>query len=426
MGENTGAEETPKQIEFTEDTLKAAISGVMTGQFDKLLKDQRHEFKNTLEEALKEIKKPVDKKPIGGEEKDMGGDNSPKPYTSFGDQLKAVWGVENGQQRDVGLDAINKAATGLGSTIPADGGFLVQTDFNDTLLEDSIATGVIASRINNMPVSANSDSLKLNGVDETSRANGSRQGGVRGYWNDEAEAMTGSKPKFRQMELTLKGLTVLVYVTDKLLGDSTALEAFVNRAASNEFGFKMDDAYLTGDGAGKPMGIKDAPATVSVAKETSQTADTVVYENITNMWSRMSVGSMVRGVWHINQNVFPQLFSMALPIGTAGVPVYMPAGGISGSPYSTLFGRPVIPLEQCETLGDKGDIYFVDWDKYTGITKGGIKAASSIHVRFLNNETAFRFVMQLDGQPERSAALTPYKGGSSFTTSPYITLAERA
>jgi HK97 family phage major capsid protein len=114
---------------------------------------------------------------------------------------------------------------------------------------------------------------------------------------------------------------------------------------------------------------------------------------------------------------------MTINVGTGGVPVYMPAGGVSGAPYATLFGRPVIAVEYCSTLGTEGDIMFLDLSQYLMIDKGGIQTASSMHVRFVNDEQVFRFVYRVDGQPLWNAPLTP--ANSTATQSPFITLATR-
>ena len=103
--------------------------------------------------------------------------------------------------------------------------------------------------------------------------------------------------------------------------------------------------------------------------------------------------------------------------------MYMPAGGVSGAQYSTLFGRPVIPVEQANTIGSLGDISLVDLSQYLLIDKGGLNAASSIHVRFLYDESVFRFIYRVDGQPIWKSTLTPFKG--SNTLSPFVTLAPR-
>jgi len=342
-------------------------------------------------------------------------------FRTIGEQMFAV--MKAGMPGGHADPRLFNAATGLGETVPSDGGFLVQQDFSNELLEQVYQTGILAPRCRRMQISGNSNSIKINGVDETSRAS-TRFGGVVGYWKDEAAQKTASKPKFRQIELNLKKLIGLCYATDELLQDATALESFIRKAFPAEFGFLLDDAIINGTGAGQPLGILNAGCLVSVAKEAGQKADTLVWENVVKMYARLFAQSRNNAVWLINQNVEPQLMQMSMAVGTGGVPVYMPAGGASQSPYATLFGRPVIAIEQCQTLGDKGDIIFADLGGYILAEKGGIQSDMSIHVQFLYDESVFRFVMRVDGQPERASALTPYKG--SDTLSHFVTLDARA
>lgn len=346
------------------------------------------------------------------------------PFGSLGEQLVAVRSAAGDGTIDPRLHEV-RAASGLSESIPSDGGFLVQQDFTAQLLNDVFQTGMLASRCRRISISSNSNSLKINGVDETSRTAGNRWGGIRGYWADEAEEKTGSKPKFRKIELNLNKLIGLCYATDELLDDASALEGVIRQGFASEFGFLVDDSIVNGTGAGMPLGILNAGCTVSVAKETGQAAATILFENIVKMWSRLFAASRPSSVWYINQDTEPQLFAMNMAVGTGGVPVYMPAGGISGQPYSTLFGRPVIAIEQCATLGTVGDVILSDLSNgYILAEKGGVATDVSIHVRFVYDETAYRFVMRIDGQPVRASALTPYKG--SNTQSHFITLATRS
>lgn len=347
-----------------------------------------------------------------------------KPWSSFGEQMLAVRAAAApGGAIDPRL-FIKNAATGLSEAVPSDGGFLVQQDFTTELLKRAYETGVLASKVRKIPISANANGIKINGIDETSRANGSRMGGIQAYWENEADVYVGSKPKFRKIELNLKKLTGLCYATDELLEDSAALESILTDGFAEEFGFKLDDAIINGTGAGQPLGILNAPSLVSVAKETSQTAATIVVENIVKMWSRCYGRSRMNAAWYINQDIEPQLYTMSLAVGTGGVPVYMPANGLSDSPYSTLFGRPVIPLEQCQTLGTVGDIILSDFSQYLIADKGSIKSDVSVHVRFIYDEQVFKFVYRVDGQPIWHSTLTPFKGTN--TQSPHVVLATRA
>jgi HK97 family phage major capsid protein len=349
---------------------------------------------------------------------------SKQKFGSFGEQLMAV---KNAAMPGGKVDPrLYNAASGLGETVPADGGFLVQQDYTTELIQQVFETGILASRCRRMPISGNANSMKINGVDETSRAS-TRWGGILGYWEEEAAEKTATKPKFRKIELNLKKLIGLCYATDELLQDAAALGGYIKQGFISEFGFLLDDAIVNGSGAGQPLGILNAGCLVSVAKEGGQKAATILAENVIKMYSRMFASSRPNAVWLINQNIEPQLFTMSLAVGTGGIPIYMPAGGLSGQPYGTLFGRPVMAIEQAATLGTQGDIIFADLGGgYILAEKGGIQSDMSIHVRFVYDESVFRFVMRVDGQPVRASALTPYKGGANYTQSHFIALDTRS
>ena len=347
-------------------------------------------------------------------------------FGTFGEQLAAVMraGMPGGHV-DPRLRNV-RAASGLSESVPSDGGFLVQQDFSGELLQQVFETGVLASRCRRVQISGNSNPIKINGIDETSRVT-NRSGGILGYWEEEAAQKTASAPKFRKIELNLKKLIGLCYATDELLEDAAALEGVIRTGFASEFGFLLDDAIVNGVGAGQPLGILNAGCLVSVTKETGQKAATIMAENIIKMDSRLFPSSNTNAVWLINQNTKPQLYTMSLSVGTGGIPIYMPAGGLSGQPYSTLLGKPVLPIEQAATLGTVGDIMLVDLaGGYILAEKGGIKSDMSIHLRFNYDESVFRFVMRVDGQPIRAAALTPYKGGAGSTQSHFVALETRS
>lgn len=349
--------------------------------------------------------------------------SKPDKFASLGDQLDAIRRASTpGMSHDRRLDGV-KAVSGMSETVPEDGGYLVQTDFASELLRLTHETGLLTSRVRRIPVGANANGLTINAVKETSRATGSRWGGVQVYWREEAGTVTAKQPEFRRMKLNLHSLMGLCYATDEVLADATALGAVIQQAFSEEFGFVLDDAIIRGSGVGQPLGILTSPATVAVAKETGQVADTVVWENIVKMWSRLWSRSRNNAAWFIHQDVLPQLATMAMAVGVGGVPVYLPATGAAGQPYSTLFGRPVIEIEQADTVGDLGDIMLLDLSQYLMIDKGGLEAAQSIHVRFLYGENTFRFILRTDGQPIWNSPMTLYN--SNTTVSPFVLLAAR-
>lgn len=320
------------------------------------------------------------------------------------------------------LSAAALKATGLAESPGSAGGFLVGTDRAAALMERVYNVGEVLRRVDMVPVGPNSNGMTFYAEDETSRAAGSRRGGVQAYWVSEGGAKTASAPKFRQLELRLRKVAGLVYATDELLADAGALEAYVMRNLPEELRFVVEDAIINGTGAGMPLGILNSGAVVTVTKETSQPAATVKAENIFKMYSRMWTPSLPRAVWLISQDVWPQLYAMT--IGSSPVPVYLPPNGMAGAPYGTLLNRPVIPVEYCAKLGTVGDVIFADLGEYQMIEKGGIQTASSIHVRFVYDETCFRFVYRVDGAPKWNSPLTPKNAGP--TLSPFVVLETRS
>lgn len=357
-------------------------------------------------------------------------ENFPRPFASFGDYLQAVARSTITGQQDPRFKVVSDyraqylAATGASEAVPSDGGFLVQQDYQVDMLEGMRTGGELLRRVRRVPMSSGANGLRLVTIDETSRVDGSRWGGIRAYWVNEAGAPTASRPKFREIKLDLKKLAGLMYATEELLADAAALEAIARAGFIEELTFKTEDAIFRGDGAGKPQGVLNAPVLISVAKETGQVVDTIVAENILAMFPRLRARNLANSIWTINQEAWPQLMRMYVPVGTGGVPVYLPPGQtLANAPYGTLLGRPVVPTEYNSAIGDVGDIMLGDFGEYTMIDKGSMDWASSMHVAFTTGEMVFRMIYRVDGQPQMNSPLTPYKG--SNTIGPFVTLAAR-
>jgi len=323
------------------------------------------------------------------------------------------------------IEVATKAASGISEADDTSAGFLVAPEFANGIWQrvQQSPYNLIAT-LDSYQVSGNT--LKLFAEDETSRATGSRHGGVRGYWIPEAGQFTASAPKFHPMQVTLHKLGVFAYATEEMLADQSFLGPYLTRCAGDEIRFLVEDALFRGNGAGQPLGFLNHGATVSVAKETGQEAKTFKYENAIKMYSRVHAASLNKAVWLTNQDVMPAMMTMTINVGTGGAPVWMPAGGISGSPFNQLIGRPVIPTEYNPTLGTVGDVSFVDMSQYLFLMKKGAQVNSqmSIHLRFDYDEVAFKWTFRCAGQPLWKTALTPYQGTN--TVSPWVTLATRA
>ena len=319
---------------------------------------------------------------------------------------------------------LQATVSGASSGNQEQAGLLVRSDWNTTLLNRLQEEGKLAPRCMPMPVGDGFDGVEAPFVDETSRATGSRWGGVQVYRGAEAAAMTGSQPKLGKFELRLEDMFGLFYATDRLLRDATLLESLAMKAFPSEAAFKLDDEIIRGTGTGQCLGIIGNAPTVSVAKETGQAAATIKYENIVKMYSVLLARCMSGAEWFINQTCLPQLYTMSLSVGTGGVPVYLPANGAAATPYGTLMGLPVNVIEQAAAVGTVGDIILANFKNDYAMISKPPTSASSIHVLFTSNQTTFRWVWPVIGKPTLSAAITPYKGSGTF--GPFVTLATRA
>jgi HK97 family phage major capsid protein len=342
-----------------------------------------------------------------------------KEFGNFGDYLLSV------RDAALNLSGISDprlmqrgAPLGAGEQVPSDGGFLVPTKFVTPLIERIYLDEVI-KRCLSIPLATNS--LVFPTFMETSRANGSRMGGVEAYWENEADTATATKPKFARATLTTKKLIGLVYLTEELFEDTRALAIFGSMGFAKEIAFRLTDAIVNGDGSGKPMGIIASQATIQVAKVGGQAAGTVVSQNLVDVWSRCWAASRPNAVWLVHPDAEKAIITASEAVGTAGsaLPLYQQTD--SDKP-NTILGRPCIAIEQCQVPGTPGDVILVDLSRYI-LAMREYREDVSIDVRFLTDEVAFRFVMRVDGQPIDQFPITPFTGTN--TVSPFVAIAAR-
>ena len=299
------------------------------------------------------------------------------------------------------------------------GGFLVPSAVMPGLLTVTPEADPLEARTRSVPMEA--ERVYLNARVDKDHSS-SVSGGLVVTRRPETADGESSRMKFEQIVLDANELFGFAFASEKLMRSSpSSFAAILQSGFGDEFASHKFFERLWGSGVGEPLGVLSAPsgATVTVAKETGQAADTVVKENIDKMASRCWRYAMA--IWLANYDTLPQLLSLHQDVGTGGnvVPYFQ---NITGQ--MMLLGRPLYLTEYASKVGDKGDILLGTWSEYLDGMRGGIMEATSIHVRFLSNQTAFKFWMENDGKPWWTTALTQKKGGASL--SPFVTLAARA
>lgn len=242
--------------------------------------------------------------------------------------------------------------------------------------------------------------------------------GVVAKWRSEAEQMTPSRMGLTPRETKLNELYAFVLATEELLEDAPRVATLLTTHAAGAIRWTAAEAFMNGDGIEKPLGYLNSGALITIAKEVAQPADTIGRANVAKMFMRML--NPTQATWITNADTLMQLMDLKTD---SGDPIWFP--NYQMSPGGMLLGRPVMFSEHASTLGDLGDIQFVNPKGYEAFRKqNGVSFAESIHLYFDYNIRAFRWIFRIGGQPVLSAPVAPAKG--TITKSHFVALAERA
>jgi HK97 family phage major capsid protein len=354
-------------------------------------------------------------------------ENDPKRgFKSQGDFFQAVRGAAlavhgNGRvDPRLTVQAAAPGSTTMSESNGADGSFAIPPEFSQEIWKLSIeGEQALLPLTKNTEIGTNSMSFPK---DETAPWDPS---GVTAYWRGEAASATPTKPVYGLDTLRLKELMVFVPVTNELLEDAPALGGYLTDLAADRILWKTNEAILFGGGGQQPLGCMNSNSgpLIVCPKETGQATSTLVQANISRMRSRLKTGELKNAVWVGNPDILPALEGMTV----GQLPIFLPPGqGIHAGFDGTLNGRPLILSEHANTLGQQSDISLLALSGYRTITKaGGIESATSMHLYFDANATAFRFIFRIDGQPITKAPIPAPAGKGSQTRSYFVTLAAR-
>jgi HK97 family phage major capsid protein len=351
-------------------------------------------------------------------------------FKSFGEFCMAVKeeGPNISNPRDERLRIGAATPTTFGNELSgADGGFLVPPDYATDVFTYAFEGDSLLPMTDTLEVAGNSmvfpkDETVPWGTD-----------GIRAYWQSEATAGTQVKPKISTTILRLYKLMALVPVTDELMEDTSALGQYLPRKVGDSIRWKLNESILFGSGAGQPLGAFVGNAVVTVAKETSQAANTLLFQNIAKMIARLPPGSFARALWMVNNDVLPATMGLTSPAtgGAPGVyPVYVPPiannaqGGIQvANPYGTLFTRPIMVTQHAKAFSSQGDVLLLDPYYIRSISKEMLKTAVSLHLYFDADAAAFRTTSRVDSQPKIVNPIAPFNGSNNL--SPFVQLGAR-
>jgi HK97 family phage major capsid protein len=351
-------------------------------------------------------------------------DPADRPFKNVADQLQAIKNLSAGrvdprmkriQAKSLewlaGAPDEKKALLGSNEIIPSQGEFLLEPTISAEFLKPLHEEGPLTQFARRMPVGPNSINGWINGIDETSRATGSRWGGVRGYWLSAGDAMTASQPKFNRINWELNQLAVLQYATDNMLRDATLMDSVIRESSLEELKFLVNDAFMRGTGVGQPKGILSAGGLISAVRTNANAIDG---DDVIRMVARITPSAYSRMVWLASPATMGQLDKLNFTSGSTGI--LSPYVTYTANGVTNLRGRPVVYNEFSPSLGAVGDLLLWDPQDYLYWEGAGVEGASSIHVQFLTNQTVFRFIYRVDGMPATTSEITPYQSTDTVST----------
>ncbi len=306
-------------------------------------------------------------------------------------------------------------ATATG-TVPSDGGFSVPTQVFAEWLDSSLESEIVRSRADVRPMTT-SEAIAAGWDDADHSAE--LYGGFAGQWVEEDGAMTVQTPNMRNIKLKARKLALLASASNELIADGVGYESQLGMAITKALGWFLDRAFFNGQGAAAPMGIWNAPCTITVPKRGGQSAATIMYDNLTDMFARLHPASIANAVWVANSTAIPSLLTLGIPVGTGGMP--FPVMSQANGEFR-IFTRPVIFTEKAAAIGNVGDIGLYDFSQYVVGIRQEFQLAKSVEAGFTQDKSYYRGIIRVDGQPKLSAPVTPANGQ---TLSPFVVLAAR-
>jgi len=307
--------------------------------------------------------------------------------------------------------------------VGTDGGYLVPQEYATELLKIDPEEAAFADRVRQVPMAGEVKiypSLRQTGKNAPTGSS-AMFAGVQTFYKTEKAQRTKTQAQFDEIELKAVDLTAYTTATRDLLADAPGAESDFLSLLRGALTWRMDHDFLLGDGAGKPLGVFNAPATISV---TRNTASKVLYEDIVAMLSKLMPVSWGRARWVANVTTFPQI--AALKDG-AGNNIFLShaSGGATNAPAGTLLGMPIRWTEKVPVLGTAGDINLFDPSFYLHGLRQGVEVAVSEHVEFENDKIAYRAKIRHDGQPWLKGKFRQADGANT-EISPFVQLGPEA
>lgn len=276
---------------------------------------ERLERQEALDAELnRPVNKPLTAKPGG--RADMDGED--KTGRASDDYRKNFW---NAMRSKTPMPNVTNA---LQIGTDSEGGYLVPDEYERTLVEALEEENVFRQMAK--VIQTSSGDRKIPVVASKGTAS----------WIDEEGAFPESDDSFGQVSIGAYKLGTMIKVSEELLNDSVFdLQSYISREFARRIGAKEEEAFFTGNGTGKPLGILaatgGAETGVTAASATAVTADELI-----DLFYSLKSPYRKKSVWVLNDSTIKSIRKLK---DTNGQYLWQPSL-VAGTP-DTILGRPV-------------------------------------------------------------------------------------
>ena len=268
-----------------------------------------------LEALDAQMKKPVNQpltgKPMSSRTIERTGRASDEYRTSFWDMMRSKAPLPS---------VVNALQEGTDS----EGGYLVPDEYERTLVEALEEENVFRQLAKVIRTSSGDRKIPVVATKGTAS------------WIDEEGAYTESDDSFGQVSIGAYKVGTMIKVSEELLNDSVFdLESYIAKEFARRIGAKEEEAFFTGDGSGKPLGILattgGAETGVTAASSTAVTADELM-----DLFYSLKSPYRKKAVWVLNDSTIKAVRKLK---DSTGQYLWQPSL-VAGTP-DTLLGRPL-------------------------------------------------------------------------------------
>ena len=282
------------------------------------------------------------------------------------------------------------------------GGYAVPEEFGAWLLDKSLESEIVRPRATVWPMETDTRHVPAwNNFNHSDNL----YGGITGQWLGEKGQANETEGSITKLTLIARKLACYTKASNELLDDGVTFEQQLGNALIKGMGWFMDLAFLSGPGAGQPLGVLNDPALITVPRGT---AATITYNDLACMFARVAPACLANAIWIANQTAIPSLLQLSVVVGAGGS--HIPVLQQDGKGGFTILTRPVIFTEKVPALGSKGDILLADLSQYVIGMRLEVMMTKSAAVHWTTDESAFRTIARVDGQGSWKEPIKPKNG----------------